>query len=259
MLRRLGQILFVSLATLALGDAVDDATVAMGRKVYLAEGCINCHSQYVRPETADAQRWGPTQPLGDTLAQTPPLFGNRRQGPDLQNVGNRRSREWQRLHLIAPRRVTPGSRMPSYAHLFADDDQRGDDLLDYLESLGRGSILARSEWTPPAGETRADSAAQQRLFVQWCASCHGESGHGDGPAAAQLSIRPRSLATDPWRYQPTETDAGAERQALARTIKFGVPGTAMAGREYLSDADVLALATYVQSMHEPHAAPKEQP
>ena len=30
-----------------------------GRHVYIAEGCINCHSQYVRPNTTDVAMWGP--------------------------------------------------------------------------------------------------------------------------------------------------------------------------------------------------------
>src|SRR5262245_21404725 len=79
-------------------SAADEALIAAGRRVYVAEGCINCHSQYVRPGTADEARWGPAGNLAEMLAQTPPLFGNRRQGPDLQNVGNRRSHDWQRLH-----------------------------------------------------------------------------------------------------------------------------------------------------------------
>jgi cytochrome c oxidase cbb3-type subunit 2 len=111
-------------------------TVAAGRRVYIAEGCMHCHSQYVRPGTADEERWGPAQSLAAALAQEPPLLGNRRQGPDLQNVGLRRTREWNRAHLIAPRAVFPGSRMPAYPYLFTGEAARGEALLDYLRSLG---------------------------------------------------------------------------------------------------------------------------
>ena len=41
--------------------------------------------------------------LAEMLKEEPPLPGNRRQGPDLQNVGNRRSPRWDRLDLPAPR------------------------------------------------------------------------------------------------------------------------------------------------------------
>jgi cytochrome c oxidase cbb3-type subunit 2 len=239
---------YLCLATLLCAQAADDAQVRAGRDVYLAEGCINCHSQYVRPATADVERWGPGRPLAESLAQTPPLFGNRRQGPDLQNVGNRRSPEWQRLHLMAPRSITPGSRMPSYAYLFTDGDPRGGALVAYLNSLGADTAPASERWTAPAAD-RPGHPPPEQLFTRWCASCHGASGRGDGPLAAQLALPPRNLAGEQWHYVAAGVDATAERAALARLIKYGVRGTSMAGREYLSDADVMALTTYVQSLH----------
>ena len=125
-------LLFAALAVTAF--AQDSAQVRRGREVYIAEGCIHCHSQYVRPGTADEERWGPARPLAEMEKQRPPLFGNRRQGPDLQNVGARRSPEWLRQHLKQPRAVMPGSRMPAYGHLFRTGD--GEALVAYLLSLG---------------------------------------------------------------------------------------------------------------------------
>lgn len=225
--------------------------VEQGRQVFLAEGCINCHSQYVRPVAEDAGRWGPVSQVGETLAQVPPLIGNRRQGPDLSRVATRRTREWNRLHLVAPREITPGSRMPSYRHLFTGEARDGEALLDYLDSLGADAIVERwagvQQWAPAAVSPR--SLEQQRqLFMQWCAPCHGPGGRGDGPVAARLSVPPRDLVAAPWRLVGKAAGEAAERLALERTIKFGLPGTPMAGREYLSDSDVSALATYVRTL-----------
>lgn len=232
--------------------AVTEENISRGRQVFISEGCIHCHSQYVRPGTVDEVRWGPAQPLSVAQAQRPPLFGNRRQGPDLQTAAARRSREWNRAHLIAPRTITPGSRMPSYAHLFAGGGARGEALLSYLDSLGGETIVEHQEaanvWHPDASAQLTNPTAQRRLFAQWCAGCHGESGHGDGPAAANLSIKPRDLTRDAWRFIPSGTDAVEENISLARLIKFGVPGTAMAGREYLGDEAVLSLAAYLQTL-----------
>jgi cbb3-type cytochrome c oxidase subunit II len=109
--------------------------IQQGRRVYIAEGCIHCHSQYVRPDTIDEERWGAPHPLAGLERERPPLFGNRRQGPDLQNVGSRRPADWLRLQLQAPRTIMAGSRMPSYAHLFRPGHTEGEALIAYLESL----------------------------------------------------------------------------------------------------------------------------
>jgi cytochrome c oxidase cbb3-type subunit 2 len=120
----------------AEAETIDPGLVLRGREVYIAEGCIHCHSQYIRLKTRDVDRWG--QP--ERVDVSPPLYGNRRQGPDLATLGFRLPvPEWQRAHLIDPRRFNPRSRMPSYAYLFDDDDKRGEALVAYLVSLGRKS------------------------------------------------------------------------------------------------------------------------
>src|SRR5690606_30294026 len=135
------------------------ADVLRGRDVYIAEGCIHCHSQYLRPETPDTARWGAALPLDAALAGTPPLLGNRRQGPDLSRVGQRRTPEWNRLHLIAPRSIVPGSRMPSYAHLFRGAGDDGRALLAYLSALGTAEDSQRSPGAAAAPRSRATGLA----------------------------------------------------------------------------------------------------
>lgn len=224
--------------------------IQAGREVYIAEGCIHCHSQYVRAQVpTEVLNWGPATPLEDGLAAAPPLFGTRRQGPDLARVGNRRSPEWNRLHLISPRAISPGSRMPSYAHLFARGDQRGDALLAYLASLGSDTYPQRQKqiatWQPSRRETMTP-ASSAALFGQLCAQCHGAAGRGDGPMAPLLSIKPPNWNTDPWRHVLGGEDGEI---AVGRIIKFGLPGLPMAGHEYLSDAEILGLARHVWTLH----------
>lgn len=250
--------LLAALLVLAAGRPsarADDADpfVARGREVYIREGCIHCHSQYVRPHVAaDVERWGPASDLGQLLAERPPLPGNRRQGPDLARVGNRRSAEWNRLHLAAPRAVSPGSRMPGYAHLFdGTDASDGEALVAYLASLGADTIPARltaiAAWRP-AADAVADPVRARRLFHQLCTPCHGEAGRGDGPLAARLSVRPPDWPAQGWRHVAAAADV---ELALARIVKFGLPGSPMAGHEYLPDADVLGLARVVRSWQKP--------
>jgi hypothetical protein len=41
------------------------SNIERGRQVYIAEGCISCHSQYVRPKTSDVLMWGPVQTISE--------------------------------------------------------------------------------------------------------------------------------------------------------------------------------------------------
>jgi cytochrome c oxidase cbb3-type subunit 2 len=229
--------------------AQENLQINLGREVYISEGCIHCHSQYVRPQNTDEQLWGPSRPLTESFSEQPPLFGNRRQGPDLANVGNRRTPEWNRLHLIAPRSVSPNSRMPSYAHLFHDGEPRGEALLAYLASLGSETIAERLQrvqsWQPRAGTLPASPNQQRALFQKLCVGCHGAEGRGDGLLATKLSLHPPDFSHEAWRHL-TGSDAPTE---LARIVKFGLTGTPMAGHEYLSDSEIVSLATYVACLH----------
>jgi len=114
------------------GKPVALTAAGRGRLVYLAEGCIHCHSQYVRPGSKDEDVWGSARAVEDVRSGVPVLIGNRRQGPDLATVGARRSAAWLRAHFLNPQQFVPGSAMPCYAHLFADG--RGEALIAYSPS-----------------------------------------------------------------------------------------------------------------------------
>ena len=157
-----------------------------GRRVYISEGCIHCHSQYVRPGSPDEEIWGPASSAEEVLGGEPVLIGNRRHGPDLSNVGARRSEKWLKLHFLNPRSLTADSLMPSYAHLF--EDGRGDDLVRYMKLRGVENMGKRMEtaaaWKPAAQVRGRDGKA---LFATHCASCHGAA--GDGQRSAGWGIR----------------------------------------------------------------------
>lgn len=93
-----------------------------GRQVYIANGCVYCHSQQPRDSklAPDAKRgWGRASVAGDYAYDTPHLLGTMRTGPDLLNIGARQpSVDWHLGHLYQPRAYTPGSTMPSYPFMF---------------------------------------------------------------------------------------------------------------------------------------------
>ena len=93
-----------------------------GREVYIANGCVYCHSQQPRARAyaPDFSRgWGRATVAGDYAYDQPHLLGTMRTGPDLMNIGVRQSSEqWHLGHLYQPRAYMPGSIMPSYPFLF---------------------------------------------------------------------------------------------------------------------------------------------
>jgi cytochrome c oxidase cbb3-type subunit 2 len=94
-----------------------------GRAVYIANGCLYCHSQQVRDPafTTDVDRgWGarPTVPA-DYVHDRPHLLGTMRTGPDLINVGQRLpDPDWHLIHLYDPRSLVEWSTMPGFPFLF---------------------------------------------------------------------------------------------------------------------------------------------
>lgn len=64
-----------------------------GRRVYVANGCVYCHSQQVRPDWAASdieRKWGERRSAPrDYIFERPALLGRMRMGPDLANVGKR--------------------------------------------------------------------------------------------------------------------------------------------------------------------------
>jgi cytochrome c oxidase cbb3-type subunit II len=102
-----------------------------GKLIYIAEGCVGCHSQQVRNVEMD-KVFGSRPGMASDYANigrtsiwqnTATLMGTERTGPDLTDVGNRQSsRDWNLMHLFQPRSVVPQSIMPSYQWLFEMKD-----------------------------------------------------------------------------------------------------------------------------------------
>jgi len=226
--------------------------VEFGHQTYISEGCINCHSQYVRPNSPDVIMWGPAESVDAVLREQPPLIGNRRQGPDLAEVGDRRSLLWLKAHFINPSAVSHSSFMPSYAYLFRDS--RGDALVAYMESLGSARsrehrIQVAEEWSP---SSKAVEMAQHVdgavLFQQYCATCHQADGATRVAWQKGFLRLPPNLATGPLLYVPISADPAWRLKRISEIVKFGLPGTDMPGHEYLPGVQVAAIAEWVAGL-----------
>jgi cytochrome c oxidase cbb3-type subunit 2 len=99
-----------------------------GKDLYIANGCVACHTQQVRNVDMD-KLWGTRPGLAadyaaihrtDFWRNAATLMGTERTGPDLTDIGNRQpSKDWNLVHLFNPRAVVKESIMPAYPWLFS--------------------------------------------------------------------------------------------------------------------------------------------
>jgi len=122
-----------------------------------------------------------------------------------------------------------GSAMPPWRQLPTEDLRA---LLAYIHSLHVASAQLSTQ-------EAASLEVGKALFAAACASCHGSTGAGNGPAAAALAPTPTNFHLK----QPTEERAW-------EVLQDGVPGTAMPPwKSQLSEDERHALVEYVRSLY----------
>ncbi|WP_276495924.1 cytochrome-c oxidase, cbb3-type subunit I [Pontibacter litorisediminis] len=109
-----------------------------GRDLYIKEGCVNCHTQMVRPFRSETERYGEYSKAGEFVYDHNFLWGSKRTGPDLHRVGGKYPNSWHYHHMMDPTSMSPGSIMPAYPWLFEQDIDLSttQDKLKTLKKLG---------------------------------------------------------------------------------------------------------------------------
>ncbi len=126
-----------------------------GRQVYMSNGCVYCHTQYVRPQDWNAAGGGKASRVaqaGDYVFQQTMLLGTERTGPDLSQEGGVHPDDWHVAHFQNPRYTSPNSVMPQFSYIDGLDKNTnqarpGSDLanlISYVQSLGQKGADART-------------------------------------------------------------------------------------------------------------------
>ena len=111
---------------------------------------------------------------------------------------------------------------------------------------------AKSKLSKPWVSTPDLIAHGKELFQVQCVACHGPEGKGDGVAAAALNPHPRNFT------QAAGWKNGRKETMVFKTLKEGLPGSAMASFSTLPSDDRWALAAYVLSLG-PQPVEKDTP
>lgn len=185
-----------------------------GRDIYQREGCVNCHTQTVRPLKSDVLMYGDYSKAGEFAYDRPFLWGSKRTGPDLARVGGKYPDEWHYQHMENPQAFFEKSNMPKYAFLskrkvavektishmkalgFPYDDSdietlknstEMDAIVAYLQQLGsyvtKKAVITVDETmtedvSPLSGDPEA-IAKGEKLYKENCAACHGQNAEGN--------------------------------------------------------------------------------
>jgi cytochrome c oxidase cbb3-type subunit II len=222
---------------------------AAGRRVYMANGCVYCHSQSIR--NID---WGlgaeRIAQAGDYIADCPILLGSQRTGPDISQDGGEHPDDWHVAHFTNPRYTRPLSLMPAWQWL---GETRIKQLTAYVQSLGlkdadprvarqehwkteavkayEGGPDANVRWLSghipqgwrnipnPYPTSDAGLARGHKIYQDFCLGCHGPVGDGMGPAEAYIYPPPLNFTI----LKNREISGGI----LYYQIMNGITGTAM--------------------------------
>jgi len=109
----------------------------------------------------------------------------------------------------------------------------------------------------PAQDSATLIGEGKRVYLANCAVCHGESGDGEGPGAAQLEVRPRDLRTGKFKFRSTPSGSLPRDEDLEATLVHGVRGTGMVSQRHLSRAERQATIAYLKTFSDRFAT--EQP
>jgi len=105
----------------------EGGSVLRGKRIYEANGCVQCHTQQVRRKDFgnDAAREVGQRPsvARDYIFDSPALLGRMRIGPDLSDVGSRIDETSLHKHIFRPHLT---SAMTAYPHFYKTRKIRGD-------------------------------------------------------------------------------------------------------------------------------------
>lgn len=139
------------------------------------------------------------------------------------------------------------------------------ELSDYLEQMfGTFRFPRMRSFEPDAKSEQEDASTAtgkmvelvpstvlehgREIYTKQCASCHGVTGAGNGPAAEFLEPPPRDYRKGIFKFTSTPRGNKPRHEDLVRFIRHGAKGTSMPGFPWMPNDDLNAVIAYVKSL-----------
>ncbi|MFN0204969.1 MAG: c-type cytochrome [Planctomycetota bacterium] len=215
----------------------DAAAIERGKKLFMEKGeCWKCHGEHGLGD-------GPSAPTLVAEEGFPIRAANLRRGPVyLKSVATARD-----VYRVLKLGIS-GTPMPSYSASL--DDNALKDIAAYTETLWdyepRHPINSVQYGTVQLTAAQSKVEFGERIFLANCAGCHGKVGRGDGIAAGLLQTQPASLAIGIFKFKSTPDGYFPTDADLKRTLRNGVPGTAMPAWSLHTESELDALVGYLK-------------
>ncbi len=106
-------------------------------------------------------------------------------------------------------------------------------------------IIGIAFLVPTDSKAEGDAAKGGEVYKTYCATCHGNSGKGDGIAAAALDPKPRDLSNAD--YVSGLTDAHIKKVVTEGGAAVGMSATMPAWGGIIPEADINNIIAYVRA------------
>ncbi len=107
---------------------------------------------------------------------------------------------------------------------------------------------AHGSASPSPGQEKDLLRLGSTVYKHMCVHCHGDDGNGGGKAMAYLYPWPRDFRQGVFKYRTTPIGSIPLDEDIQRTIRRGVPGTAMpAWEDALTKAEISGVVEYIKT------------
>ncbi|MEJ2613877.1 MAG: c-type cytochrome [Ignavibacteriaceae bacterium] len=116
-------------------------------------------------------------------------------------------------------------------------------------SINKAKQISLNKSYSPSGSM----SAGKEIYDDYCATCHGINGKGDGPSADEMKTKPTDFTSGMYEFKSTPYGTLPTKEDIVSTLKLGVRTTAMIPQLQLTEKQMYEVAGYVLSF-----APKGQ-